>query len=246
MSVASLENGNLTLNQLIVNNSQYAEASGYVPSSTTITSTKNSTTVSIPVLTATTEVITPEVGITNSTNPSLYVNLTCPTGNQLSIGTNPTNNTGTLICGSVDSSVNISSPLIGLDNSTPGGIGYVNLSCSSNNILSIGQGGGESASSGTLNCALYQGGIGNLNGGLELVDLEPYTQIGTTYQILNFVAQSTATYVISGTGSTILPILYSCAGLSVSGTTTTIVVYMYNIGTVPISAMVPFSVIAMN
>ena len=43
MSVASLENGNLTLGNLTINNSQYAEAFGYVASQTVFSSTKNST-----------------------------------------------------------------------------------------------------------------------------------------------------------------------------------------------------------
>jgi hypothetical protein len=43
MSIASLENGNLTLNQLVVNNSLYSDVSGYIASQTIITSSKNST-----------------------------------------------------------------------------------------------------------------------------------------------------------------------------------------------------------
>lgn len=43
MSVASLENGNLTLNSLIISNSQYSEASGYAPATTILTSTPTGT-----------------------------------------------------------------------------------------------------------------------------------------------------------------------------------------------------------
>jgi len=43
MSVSSLESGNLILNTLTVNNSQYSDVSGYVPSQTVISSTKTST-----------------------------------------------------------------------------------------------------------------------------------------------------------------------------------------------------------
>jgi hypothetical protein len=53
MSVSSLENGNLTLGNLTINNSQYAEASGYVPSQTVILSNKTGTSLSTGALTTT-------------------------------------------------------------------------------------------------------------------------------------------------------------------------------------------------
>jgi hypothetical protein len=48
MSVASLENGNLTLNSLTISNSQYAEASGYVAQQSFISSTKDSVFLTVP------------------------------------------------------------------------------------------------------------------------------------------------------------------------------------------------------
>jgi hypothetical protein len=45
MANASLENGNLTLNKLIINNSLYSDASGYIPAEIAFTSSKNSITV---------------------------------------------------------------------------------------------------------------------------------------------------------------------------------------------------------
>jgi hypothetical protein len=63
MSVASLENGNLTLNSLTISNSQYAEASGYVPSTAVFSSTKNGTAIA-----GATNISTPAMYITNPTN----------------------------------------------------------------------------------------------------------------------------------------------------------------------------------
>lgn len=45
MSNASLENGNLILNKLVVNNSLYSDASGYIPAQIAFTPSKNSLTV---------------------------------------------------------------------------------------------------------------------------------------------------------------------------------------------------------
>jgi hypothetical protein len=50
MSTASLENGNLTLGNLTINNSQYAEASGYVAAQTVISSSKTGTTLTTPII----------------------------------------------------------------------------------------------------------------------------------------------------------------------------------------------------
>ena len=63
MSDASLENGNLTLNSLIISNSLYSEASGYVPSTTVITSTPNGTALAGP-----TNISTSAMYITNPSN----------------------------------------------------------------------------------------------------------------------------------------------------------------------------------
>jgi len=47
MSTASLEGQNLTLNKLVVNNYSYADASGYVPNQTIISSSKNGTSLQV-------------------------------------------------------------------------------------------------------------------------------------------------------------------------------------------------------
>jgi hypothetical protein len=74
MSVSSLESGNLTLNTLTVNNTQYSDVSGYVPSQTVISSTKTSTSLSVssitaPTITATTFFLSGN-GATNPPNLS--------------------------------------------------------------------------------------------------------------------------------------------------------------------------------
>jgi hypothetical protein len=61
MSVATLENGNLTLGNLTVNNSQYAEASGYVASQIVLASSVNTTNLTIPTLTASSAITTPQI-----------------------------------------------------------------------------------------------------------------------------------------------------------------------------------------
>jgi hypothetical protein len=72
MSVATLENGNLTLGNLTVNNSQYAEASGYVPAQTVISSSKTGTLLTVPQISGT--VITSgEFNFAGSTE-SVYLN----------------------------------------------------------------------------------------------------------------------------------------------------------------------------
>lgn len=46
MSIASLQNGNLILNKLVVNNSLYSDVSGYIPSETSFITTENSSIIS--------------------------------------------------------------------------------------------------------------------------------------------------------------------------------------------------------
>jgi len=85
MSVASLENGNLTLNQLIVNNSQYSEASGFVSSQASFSSSVNSTAFNVPTISAVNSISTPALVLTSSSStqsPSLST-----ASNNLTVGT---------------------------------------------------------------------------------------------------------------------------------------------------------------
>lgn len=82
MSVASLENGNLTLNSLTINNSQYAEALGYAPSTTILTSTVSGTAIG-----GSTNIATSAMYITspsNSNNPYFS-----STSNTMNLNVNP-------------------------------------------------------------------------------------------------------------------------------------------------------------
>jgi len=80
MSVATLENQNLTLNQLTINNSQYSNVSGYVPSSSTFGSTKTGSSVA-----------TPQIILTNATSETT---LSCLGINTLSTPNISTGNVG--------------------------------------------------------------------------------------------------------------------------------------------------------
>jgi hypothetical protein len=82
MSVATLENGNLILGNLTVNNSQYANVSGYVPSQTVISSTP--TTVNVGGITT---VTAGEYNFSGSTE-NVYLN-TAPDNNVQLISNSP-------------------------------------------------------------------------------------------------------------------------------------------------------------
>ena len=150
MSDATLENQDLTLNQLIVNNSKYSVVSGYIPVSATLTSNATTAELSVGNVFATTEVSTPIVGISNSTTPTNYVQLTCGSQNGLSVGqgSGTSASSGAISCSNVFASVEVSAPTLGIPNATIP-TNFINLVCPSQNTLSIGQG----SSNGTLTCA---------------------------------------------------------------------------------------------
>jgi len=107
MSVASLENGNLTLNSLTINNSQYAEALGYVPSQTLILSSLNNT-----------RIVNDEIVVGSTTGNNVV--LTCNASNTLQVGA--TGVPGDITCAEITTpsivvgsltgnNVNLSSPI---------------------------------------------------------------------------------------------------------------------------------------
>lgn len=159
MSVASLENGNLTLNSLTINNSQYAEASGYVASQTVFSASVNSTTASTI---SATNITTPLIGVVSGLGSTTFTNLTCSAGNTLAIGngaggssSNGTLDVGSIVCSgtiSAESTGTISTPLVGVYNPTTS-TNFINLSCPNSNILAIGNGTGANASNGDLLCS---------------------------------------------------------------------------------------------
>ena len=61
MSVASLNNGQLQLSELVISNDKYSNATGYVASSSTFSSSTSGTSLSVPSISATTTISTPQV-----------------------------------------------------------------------------------------------------------------------------------------------------------------------------------------
>jgi hypothetical protein len=148
MSVATLENGNLTLTQLIVNNLKYSDVTGYIPSSATLATNASSTGLTINNVFANDEVISPVVALTNSITPSNFVQLTCSSQNGLSVGQSGAVSSGAISCSNVFASTAVNGPTIGISNATTP-TNFVQLTCPSQNGLSVGQG----STKGTLTCA---------------------------------------------------------------------------------------------
>ena len=116
MSVATLENGNLTLNSLTINNSQYAEALGYVPSQTLIVSTLNNT-----------RIVNDELVVGSSTGNNVV--LTCNASNTLQVGAD--NVPGNITCAEITTpEIVVGSVSVGANN--------VVLACNASNTLQVG------------------------------------------------------------------------------------------------------------
>ena len=210
MSVASLENGNLTLNSLTINNSQYAEASGYVASQTVISSTVNSTSLSVPNITTATSISTPQVsfpfGTINGTaggacnissnglalfNPSSAVTvLSVPSANNLTVGDGTTTgvvNTSQLILASASfTGTNGGSLNILPDNGSIAlfnGSNSVSLTCSGSDTLTIGTGttnGVINFSQAVLPCGTLNGNAGGALNVITTGGLAVYSTISGT------------------------------------------------------------------
>jgi len=125
MSVASLENGNLTLNSLTINNSQYAEALGYVPSQTLIVSTLNNT-----------RIVNDELVVGSPTGNNVV--LTCNTSNTLQVGADGV--PGNITC------AEIITPEVVVGNV---GANNVVLACNASNTLQV----GATGVPGSITCA---------------------------------------------------------------------------------------------
>jgi len=127
MSVATLENGNLTLNSLTINNSQYAEASGYVPSQTLILSSLNST-----------RLVNDEIVVGSNTGNNVV--LTCNASNTLQVGADGV--AGNITC------AEITTPEV-IVGSVSAGANNVVLTCNASNTLQV----GATGVAGNITCA---------------------------------------------------------------------------------------------
>jgi hypothetical protein len=236
MSVASLNNGSLQLSELVISNEKYSNATGYVASSSTFSAGLTGTSLSVSgdivlpsgdiivenggltvsgdiscnAITATSEVVTPTVGLYSGTQAT-FINLACSTGNTLAIGNGSGANAsnGTLDVGSINASGtitsevggSISSTIYGLYNSTTT-TDFVNLSCPNSNILAIGNGSGANASNGTLDVSSieFSGSLsGSTTASITVPELAFY--VNTTTDFVNLTGSGNQLSIGNSSGT---------------------------------------------
>jgi hypothetical protein len=222
MSVSSLENGNLTLGNLTINNSQYAEASGYVPSQTVISSNKTGTNL--------------------NTGGALTANSLTITGNQLLF----TGGGNTVIENLGTASLSVQGALTTTSSITSNS-GVLQLGQSSNSVLLTGTT-GKLAVGGTINAPVFTGGLGKLLMlGASTGQLAP----GASYtfpniEIPSFVGNSGSCYVVSCSNVQYYPWFFSVSYASQSGTSTYVNVVVGNAGSLTVSGLFNLCIIAMT
>jgi hypothetical protein len=165
MSVATLENQDLTLTSLTISNAEYSNVSGYVPSSSSFSSTKNGTTLSTSTLT-TSNIYSNSVFLTNGA--SLPPNLSSSASNNV-ILSSPNNcglelNTlnGTALLSAVSGGLSINKALV-LNMNGATNAPSISSTVSNNIILSCPNGSGIE-----INTALKGISLLNNNTGLSI------------------------------------------------------------------------------
>jgi len=222
MSVASVNNGQLQLSELVISNEKYSAASGYVASQSTFTSSNTSTSLNSNTISAVSQVI----------SPSFQLSLGGSTTSKPALSTNSANN---CVISTITGA--------GLTLSNPNG--SVSLTAPSANTLAV----PNLNVTGSVSAATYAGGIANYFDNYAF-SIAAGTSTSANFTIPNFIGTAESSYVISpnGTGAEVAySLLWNIAYAGPSGTTGTLItISVFNFGATTVTADIDFSVIAMN